>query len=68
MALSVSEDRLQFAEANRVSIPKRLEAGDHNWSLDVYRNVKSIWLAIISQSSRTLGEVEIYGCAARVVN
>lgn len=62
LALFVSEDGIQFSEVERLTFPERLGAGDHSWSFDVAHNANFIRLAIHSQSSTTLGEVEIYGC------
>ena len=58
-----SEDRAKYHLIDSIDFEEKHKLGKHVWLFEnVSQNAKSVRIAINSQSSTTIGEVEIYGC------
>ena len=63
LRLYASEDRANYHLASELLMDEKHEPGEHVWVFeDVRQNARSVRVAINSQSSTTIGEIEIYGC------
>jgi len=63
LRLYESEDGAYYQQVDEIKLEGQLDAGDHHWAFEnVNRNVRALRIAINSESSTTIGEIEIYGC------